>query len=65
MTDTASTPMALLSSKAAELHNEMMSTKPLGYLYDQLELQDMILVKSITELMKYIQELTDNVYQAL
>lgn len=50
-----------LSEKAAELHNEMINSQPPGYMFRQPELQDLVRVKNVNELMRYVQELTDSV----
>lgn len=50
-----------LTEKAAELHNEMMNSQAPGYMFKQPEMQDLVRVKNVNELMRYVQELTDNV----
>lgn len=60
MSEAVANALTRLSEKAAELHNEMMNSQPQGYMYKQPELQEMVRVKNINELMRYVQELTDN-----
>lgn len=54
-----------ISERASELHHDMMNSQHLGYQYKQPELQDMAKAKDINELMRYVQELTNNVCQSL
>lgn len=61
MTQALNSALTTLSDRAAELHNEMMNTQPEGHMFKQAELQDLIQAKNINELMRYVQELTDNV----
>lgn len=61
MSEIAGSALNRLSERAAELHNEMMNNQPPGYLYKQPELQELVRAKSINELMRFVQELTDNV----
>lgn len=61
MTEAVASALTRLSDRAAELHNEMMNSQPQGYMYKQVELQDLVKAKNINELMRYVQELTDNV----
>lgn len=61
MSEAATAALNRLSDKAAELHNEMMNSQPPGYMYKQPELQDLVRAKSINDLMRLVQELTDNV----
>lgn len=50
-----------LSSKASELYHAMISSQPMGYLFKQTELQELIKAKDLNVLMKFAQELMNNV----
>lgn len=50
-----------VSEKAAELHHAMINANGVGHFYKQVEMVKLIKVKDMNELVRYTQELLNNV----
>lgn len=50
-----------VSDRAAELHHAMITSNGPGHLYKQVDMKELVKVRDMNELVRYTQELLNNV----